>query len=171
MVGSIYLRLRLIILVAGVLAIILGWATHSLRVVLRSCIVGQILLGMQVLRRYAKVEVIAGLLTLLIVHHAALLWCSLSVVWARRSHDDRVICVGLDMFLEILRTLESLAAELALVRLKRNVDSNMRGNVVALDCGGSALAPLTGQVEVVSRLATNMALADMLLSHRQYVIT
>jgi hypothetical protein len=75
------------------------------------------------------------------------------------------------MFLEILRTLESLAAELALVRLKRNVDSNMRGNVVALDCGGSALAPLTGQVEVVSRLATNMALADMLLSHRQYVIT
>lgn len=167
MVGSIYLRLRLIILIAGVLAIVLGWAAHSLRVILRSCAGSQILLGTQVLRGFAKVGLVAGLLTLLIVHHATLLWCSLSVVWAWRSHDDRVIGVGLDMFLEILRALESLAAEFALVRLERNVDSNVRGDVVALDCGGSALTPLTGQVEIISRLATNMAFADMFLFHRQ----
>ena len=44
----------------------------------------------------------------------------------------------LDVLLEILRTLERLAAELTLVRLQRNVDTNVRGNVVSLDGGGSA---------------------------------
>ena len=48
----------------------------------------------------------------------------------------------LDMFLEILRTFEGLAAELALMRLERDVDSDVGGNVVALDGGRSALAPL-----------------------------
>lgn len=72
--------------------------------------------------------------------------------------------MGLDMFLEILWTLESLATEFTLVRLQRNVDSDVGGDVVALDCGGSALAPLAGQVEIVSRLATHMTLADMFLA-------
>lgn len=67
------------------------------------------------------------------------------------------------MFLEILRTLEGLAAEFALVRLEGDVNADVGGDVVALDCRGSALTPLTGQVEVVSRLTTNMALADMFL--------
>lgn len=39
----------------------------------------------------------------------------------------------LDMFLEVLRTLEGLAAELALVRLQGNVDANVARDVVALD--------------------------------------
>lgn len=67
------------------------------------------------------------------------------------------------MFLEILRALESLAAEFALVRLERDVDSNVGGDVVAFDRGGSALAPLAGQVEVIRRLAADMTLADMFL--------
>jgi hypothetical protein len=71
--------------------------------------------------------------------------------------------MGLDMFLEILWALESLATEFAFVGLERDVDSNMGGDVVAFDGGGSALAPLAGQVEVVSRLASDMALADMFL--------
>lgn len=33
--------------------------------------------------------------------------------------------MGLDMLLQILGTLESLAAEVALVRFERNMDSNM----------------------------------------------
>ena len=71
--------------------------------------------------------------------------------------------MGLDMFLEILWALESLATEFALVRLERDVDSNVGGDVVAFDSGGSTLAPLAGQVEVISRLAADMTLADMFL--------
>ena len=71
--------------------------------------------------------------------------------------------MSLDMFLEILRALECLAAELAFVRLQGDVNPDVRGDVVTLDRGGSALAPGAGQVEVVRRLAANMALADVFL--------
>ena len=74
--------------------------------------------------------------------------------------------MSLDMFLEILRTLEGLATEFAFVRLQGDMDSDMGGNLVTLDGGGSALAPGAGQIEVVRRLATDMALADMLLVDR-----
>lgn len=67
------------------------------------------------------------------------------------------------MFLQVLWPLEGLATELTLVRLERDVDSNMRGDVIALDRRRSALTPGAGQVEVVGRLATNMALANVLL--------
>ena len=69
----------------------------------------------------------------------------------------------LDVFLEILRTLEGLATELALVWLQGNMDTDVGGDVVTLDGGGAALAPGAGQVEVVGGLAADMALADMLL--------
>ncbi len=72
--------------------------------------------------------------------------------------------MGLDMFLEILRTLEGLAAEVTFVRLQGDVDPDMRGDVVPLDGRSSALAPGAGEVQVVSRLAANMSLADVLLN-------
>ena len=75
--------------------------------------------------------------------------------------------MGLDMFLQILRALESFATKVALVRLERNMDTDVRGDVVAFNGGSVALAPCTGQIEVVSRLAANMAFADMLLMSRQ----
>lgn len=80
-----------------------------------------------------------------------------------RAHDDTVIGVCLDMLLEILRALERLATELALVGLQRHVDAYVRGDVVALDGGGAALAPCAGEVEVVGRLAANVSLANVLL--------
>lgn len=81
----------------------------------------------------------------------------------RRVHQHAVVGVGLDMLLQILRTLEGLAAEVTLMWLEGNVDSDVRGNVVALDGGGPARAPLAGQVEVVGALATDMAFADVVL--------
>lgn len=69
----------------------------------------------------------------------------------------------LDMLLQVLRALEALATEVALVRLQRDMDTNMRGDVVALNSGGTAEVPTTGQVEIVGALATDMALADVLL--------
>jgi hypothetical protein len=58
---------------------------------------------------------------------------------------------------------ESLPAEFALVGLQGNVNSNVGGDVVALDGRSSALTPGAGQIQVVNGLAANMALADVLL--------
>jgi hypothetical protein len=44
----------------------------------------------------------------------------------------------LDMLLQVLGTLERLATELTLVRLQRNVNTDVRGDVITLDCGSSA---------------------------------
>jgi hypothetical protein len=67
------------------------------------------------------------------------------------------------MLLQILGTLEGLAAELTLVRLERDVDADVRSDVVTLDSGGAARVPLAGEVEVVGALAANVTLTDVLL--------
>ena len=68
------------------------------------------------------------------------------------------------MLLEILWALECFATEVALVRLQGYVNANVRGDVVTLDGGGATCAPLTGQVEVVGALATDVALAYVILN-------
>jgi len=69
----------------------------------------------------------------------------------------------LHVLLEILRTLESFAAEIALVRLQRYVNTDVRSNVVTLDRGGATVAPLAGQIQIVGALATNVTLTDVVL--------
>jgi hypothetical protein len=71
--------------------------------------------------------------------------------------------VRLDVLLQILGSLESLTAEVALVRLQGNVNTNVRRDVVTLYSSGAAVAPLAGQVEVVGALTTNMALTNVVL--------
>lgn len=80
-----------------------------------------------------------------------------------RTREDRVVGVCLDMLLQILWTLEALATELTLVRFERNVDSDVRGDVVTLDGGSPARVPLASEIQVVGALATNMAFTDVLL--------
>jgi hypothetical protein len=79
------------------------------------------------------------------------------------SHEDGVISVRLDVFLEILWTLEGLAAELALMRLQGHVDADVRRDVVSLHRRRTTATPLTRQVEIVGALATDVAFADMVL--------
>ena len=67
------------------------------------------------------------------------------------------------MLLQVLGTLEALATEVALVRLERNMDTDVRRDVVALDGGCAAIVPAAGQVEIVSALATDMALTDVVI--------
>ena len=67
------------------------------------------------------------------------------------------------MFLQVLRTLERLSAEVAFVWLEWDVDTNVRGNVIAFHGGRAAGTPLTGEVEVVCALAADMAFADVVL--------
>jgi len=81
----------------------------------------------------------------------------------RSAQKDGIIGVGLDMLFEILRAFEGLAAKVALVWLQGDMYAHVRGDVVALDRGCLASAPLTGEVEVVGRLATDMAFAYMVL--------
>lgn len=64
--------------------------------------------------------------------HAAIL------VLRRTTDQNRVVGMGLDVLLEILGTLERLAAEVALMRLKGNVNTDVRRDVVPLDSGGPA---------------------------------
>ena len=71
----------------------------------------------------------------------------------------------LDMLLEILGPLERLAAKVTLVWLERDVNADVRGDVVALDRRRATCAPLARQVEVVGALAPNVTLAHMVLSH------
>lgn len=69
------------------------------------------------------------------------------------------------MLLQVLRAFESLSTEVALVRLQRDVDADVRGDVVTLDSRRAAVAPLTGQVQVVGAFATDVTLTNMILEH------
>jgi hypothetical protein len=74
-----------------------------------------------------------------------------------------VIGAYLYVLLQILGTLEGLATKVTLVGLERNVNPDVRRNVVTLDSGGAARVPLARQVQVVGALAADVALADVLL--------
>jgi hypothetical protein len=67
------------------------------------------------------------------------------------------------MLLQILGTLESLCANVATMRLQWDVDTDVRGDVIAFDGRSIARTPSTGEIEVVGRLSSNMALADMVI--------
>lgn len=81
----------------------------------------------------------------------------------RGPDEDTVIGVGLDVLFQILRPLEGLAAEVALVRLQGDVDPDVRGDVVTLHSRGAARVPLARQVEVVGALPAYVLLAEMVL--------
>lgn len=67
------------------------------------------------------------------------------------------------MLLEILGALEGLSTKVALVWLQGNVDTNVRGDVVALNRCGTARVPLASQIEVVGALPTDVPLTDVIL--------
>lgn len=71
--------------------------------------------------------------------------------------------MGFDVFLEILRPLEGLSAEVAFVRFEWHVNADMRSNVISLHGSGAAATPLASEVQIVCALATNMAFAYMVL--------
>lgn len=88
------------------------------------------------------------------VHAAMLIW---------GPDQDRVVGVSLDVLLQVLWSLEALAAEVTLVWLQRDMDPDMRGDVISLDGRGAAGIPLASQIQVVGALATNMLLTDVLV--------
>lgn len=75
--------------------------------------------------------------------------------------------MSLNMLLEVLGTLKRLATELASMRLQRHMDSNVRCDMIAFDNLNMAVGPRALQVEIVSALATNMFITDMILGRYQ----
>ena len=73
------------------------------------------------------------------------------------------------MLLQVLGALECLAAETTLVWLEGDVDSNMGGDVVALDRAGVASLPATDEVQVVGALSSNVPLTEVVLSRIKLV--
>ena len=49
------------------------------------------------------------------------------------------------------------------MRLEGDMDSNVGGDMIALNRGGTALVPATGEVQVVCALASDMFLTDVFL--------
>ena len=83
-----------------------------------------------------------------------------------RSPSDCVIGMCFDMLLEVLRSLERLSAERAVMRFQRHMYSNMRRHMIAfleLDVAG---IPCARQIEIVCALATDMLLAEVVLYDR-----
>jgi hypothetical protein len=80
-----------------------------------------------------------------------------------RTEQNRVIGVGFDVLLEILRAFERFSTKVALMRLQGHVNADVRSDVVPLDCSGAAIAPLAGQVQVVGAFTANMTFTDVVL--------
>ena len=58
---------------------------------------------------------------------------------------------------------ECLATEIALMWFEGYVNANVRGDMVALHGSRTAVAPLTGEVQIVGTLSANMSLANVIL--------
>lgn len=71
--------------------------------------------------------------------------------------------MGLHVFLEILGTLECFSTEFTFMRLQRNVDTDVRRDMVTLNSRGAATSPLACQIEVIGALSTDVTLADVIL--------
>lgn len=99
---------------------------------------------------------------------AVLSLIGLGTVWTatvrlRGAEQDGIIGMRLDVFLQVLGAFESFTAEVAFVRLQRNVNADVGCNVITLNCGGTAVAPLAGEVQVVGALAAHMTLTNVVL--------
>lgn len=71
--------------------------------------------------------------------------------------------MSLDVLLQILGPLESLATKVASVRLQRYVNPDVRCDVVAFHNGDATGTPGTSEVEVIGTLATDVTFANVFL--------
>jgi len=91
-----------------------------------------------------------------------------AILVMRSSADENgVVGMSLDVLLQVLRAFERLAAEVALMRLQRNVNADVGRDVVTLDGRGAARVPLAREVQVVGALPANMLLTKMVLEDGQ----
>ena len=87
------------------------------------------------------------------------------------SVEDGIVSMGLHMLLQILRTLEGLATKLASMRFQWYMDSNVRGNMIAFDDLDIAVSPGASQIQVVSALAADVFIANVILGTVSFSIS
>ena len=78
--------------------------------------------------------------------------------------------MGLDVLLQILRTLEGLSAEITFVWFEGDMDSDVGGDMIPLDGGGTARVPSTGEVQIVGAFSSDMLLADVVLEKSKLLV-
>jgi hypothetical protein len=71
--------------------------------------------------------------------------------------------MSLNVLFQILWAFECFPAEVTLVWFQRDVDSNVRGDVVSLHSGSVASTPSTSQAKVVGGLSSNMDFAQVVV--------
>lgn len=72
--------------------------------------------------------------------------------------------MSLHMFLLILWPFESFPTKFAPMRLQRNVNANVRRDVITLDNFNLTITPSTDQIQVIGAFAANMGVAYMVLN-------
>lgn len=119
-------------------------------------------IGMQLLVVLGK-EALRFILGLSIVSSILVTVRMATLGYTRPSLNDGVISMCLYMLLKVLRPLEGLPTELASMRLQRHVNTDVRGDVIALYNSNSTVTPSACQIEVIGTLTANMAFADMVV--------
>jgi len=79
------------------------------------------------------------------------------------GQQNRIIGMGLDVLLQILGTLEALAAHVAAMWFEGHMDPDVACDVVSLDGLGVAGAPGAGQAEIIRRFPSNVFLTQMII--------
>jgi len=69
--------------------------------------------------------------------------------------------MSLFMLFEILRTLERLLANLAIMRFQWYMDSKMAGDMVPFNCDNITITPVAAQAQVIGRFSANMVVGEM----------
>lgn len=77
--------------------------------------------------------------------------------------ENGIIGMSFHVLLQILGTLEGLAAELATMRFQGNMDPNVRSDMIAFNNLNAAVGPGALQVEIVRAFAANMFVAYVIL--------
>lgn len=73
--------------------------------------------------------------------------------------------MDLGVLLQVLRSLEALGAQVAVVRLQRHMYTQMGGDVISLDGDGAAVVPVAGQRQVVGGLAANVLVTQVVVQY------
>lgn len=67
------------------------------------------------------------------------------------------------MLLQILRSLETLTAEITFVWFQGHVHTDVRGDVITLHSCGPASVPTTSEIEIICAFTTDMDFTDVIL--------
>lgn len=105
------------------------------------------------------------LLTLVLVAkiEMAVLVGMIPVLRVCRAHKHRVFGMCLYMLFQILRPFEGLSTKLTAMWFQRDMDANVRGNMVTFDNPYLTIAPCTDEIQVVRAFTPDVSITYVIL--------